>query len=201
MAKPKHNNAGLQGKQPAAAASPRMCRRAAQSRLRNLIHNRIGAAQGMRAMLGDASWAHFVADVYHQHGPAFIACFQPGSIWCRGPISGGCCPHHGGPPAMCDIHCGHTVDLNNICSAWRQARRHLHSIGPPGAAATTAPQPTWHAGLKRQLLLHLLFGLGWGAVVFRCWRCHSKQPHYDHRATAAGLLQQGGSLGDPIVID
>ena len=178
-------------------ASARTYRMASHARFRNLLHTRIGKAQGIRAMLGEQQWLAFARHARERWKPTFDRCIRPGAVSCRGLITGGTCPY-AGRWHLQDIHCDHTVDLNRTCSAWRAAHAHTARLPDHGGGHP------WGFGLKRKRLLRLLFGIGTGAIVFRCKLCHSKSPHYENHMTRNHLLRrvfrQRGTQRDPVVL-
>lgn len=171
----------------------RKFRRAAHSRFCNLLHKRIGKDQGMKGALGEKDWKIFANLARKQCKPWFINAFTKGNVRCNGLIEGGRCEYQNdgssGVVPLHFIHCDHTTDLNNICSSWKQARsKQIH------------PE-RWDAGIVGIKLLKMLFALGTSAVVFRCYRCHSKKPHYDQSHIARSINAVPGSRSNPIHLE
>lgn len=208
-----------------AAARQQAYRRASQSRFRNLLNNRIGKAQGMRKVLGDKQWAMFVHNARLYGKPMFLKEVTPTNVRCHGPIETsdvcatrstagtqdpdtvrskalrpGLCPHNNdtGMPELSRIHCDHTTDLNAICTAWKAARARVLAAH---TRTGTTPALAWGVGIVKPALLRMLFGLGTPHLVFRCDRCHSKQPHYSESHKTAAFIATHGSKANPIILE
>jgi hypothetical protein len=163
-------------------------RQVAHKRFSKLLHKRV--ANAMKVVLGDDGWAQFALDALAFGKPLYMAAFTPGNVWCRGPISGGGCPHAMGPgavqpPEPGSIHGDHTIDLNNICTAW--------------SAAHTTGAAHWHTGLRADVIISAIFEFTEAHLVFRCDKCHSHLPHYATAISKADLALPG-SRANPIVI-
>ena len=158
--------------EPPACASPIHCplaRRRASKRWSALVTaptSRI--ARIMRLVLGEASWAAFVAHANAHYRAAFLAAFNGPLLRCVGRVSGAPCPRHAtvdlaAPDAancLAHLHLDHEQDLQITCDMWKAAL-------PPLPAA-------WDDGVNGPLLCHLLFGVrndplhGAAMVRFRC---------------------------------
>ena len=143
--------------EPPACASPIHCplaRRRASKRWSALVTaptSRI--ARIMRLVLGEASWAAFVAHANAHYRAAFLAAFNGPLLRCVGRVSGAPCPRHAtvdlaAPDAancLAHLHLDHEQDLQITCDMWKAAL-------PPLPAA-------WDDGVNGPLLCHLLFGV------------------------------------------
>ena len=158
--------------EPPACASPIHCplaRRRASKRWSALVTaptSRI--ARIMRLVLGEASWAAFVAHANAHYRAAFLAAFNGPLLRCVGRVSGAPCPRDAkvdlaAPDAancLAHLHLDHEQDLQITCDMWKAAL-------PPSPAA-------WDDGVNGPLLCHLLFGVrndplhGAAMVRFRC---------------------------------
>ncbi len=85
----------------------------------------------MRATLGDARWADFVAHANACYEDAFLSAFPKPVLRCVGPPHGGACPHNFRVDSTCaraylyatlgELHLDYEQDLVVTCDMWLQA--------------------------------------------------------------------------------
>ena len=111
--------------------------------------SRLAKEQGMRNYLGESNWKQFCteSETYRQRWKTRFG----GRMECRGTLQGSPCPYRlvvdpeSSLNALGGLHLDHSIEVVTICRAWRQA------VGPKPAS--------WHQGIDKEYLLHLLFGL------------------------------------------
>ena len=146
----------------------RMARKRAQQRWSALLKR---IADKVRAMLGDALWADFVAHANACYKDALLSAFRKPILRCVGPPHGGVCPRNFHVDLTCarayatlgELHLDHEQDLVVTCDMWVQAL----------ASLPRAPS-SWDDGVDGALLCHLLFSVRYdpahGAAMLR-FRC------------------------------
>ena len=170
-------------------AEERKLREIGHKRFSKLLHTRV--AHRMKPLLGKTKWANFVTAALTFGKPLFMSAFKPDNVWCRGPIGCNRCPHGMGNGRLLSgaydkIHGDHTIDLNNILSAWTKAHN-------PSTKA-------WHGGLKADFIVSAIFEFSAKHIVFWCEACHRRLPHYRH-AVFPEDVAQSGTITNPIVIN
>ena len=103
----------------------------------------------MKKFLGESNWKNFCTEVetYRQRWKSRFG----GRMECCGNLQGSPCPHRVVVDPKCSLnalgglHLDHSIEVVTICRAWRQA------VGTNPAS--------WHQGIDKDYLLHLLFGL------------------------------------------
>jgi hypothetical protein len=112
--------------------------------------SRLAKEQGMRNYLGESNWKQFCAEseTYRQRWKSRFA----RRMECRGTLQGSPCPYRlvvdpeSSLNALGGLHLDHSIEVSTICRAWRKA------VGTNPAS--------WHQGIDKDYLLHLLFGFG-----------------------------------------
>ena len=112
-------------------------------------NSRLAKQQGMKKFLGESNWKFFCTEVetYRQRWKSRFG----GRMECCGNLQGSPCPHRvvvdpkSSLNALGGLHLDHSIEVVTICRAWRQA------VGTNPAS--------WHQGIDKDYLLHLLFGL------------------------------------------
>jgi hypothetical protein len=143
-------------------------------------------ARILRPVLGEALWCRFVLHANAYYKDAFVAAFDGPVLSCVGrgdtPCPRGFCIDLSvSADGLRHLHLDHEQDLQVTCDMWKEAWQ-------------AGPQQTWHDGVDRDLLCHLLFGVradpthGSPMVRFRCGPlffgscegyCHQlNMPHY-----------------------
>ena len=137
-------------------------------------------------MLGEVQWCRFVVYANAYYKDAFVAAFDGPVLACVG-RGGTPCPRafridlSVSADALRHLHLDHEQDLQVTCDMWKEAWQ-------------AGAQQSWHDGVDRDLLCHLLFGVradpthGPPMVRFRCGPlffgscegyCHQlNMPHY-----------------------
>ena len=142
--------------------------------------SRLAEEQGMREHLGKKTWKQFCVDA-EAYRLQWKARFGR-RMECCGNLQGKPCPHRIVVDPRCSLnalgglHLDHSIEVVTICRAWRQA------VGSNPA--------TWHQGIDKEYLLHLLFGLEvhknfqntgdmkWNANIhFRCGNTNNRKEH------------------------
>ena len=143
-------------------------------------------ARILRPVLGEVQWCRFVVYANAYYKDAFVAAFDGPVLACVG-RGGTPCPRafridlSVSADGLRHLHLDHEQDLQVTCDMWKEAWQ-------------AGPQQTWHDGVDRDLLCHLLFGVradpthGPPMVRFRCGPlffgscegyCHQlNMPHY-----------------------
>lgn len=148
-------------------------RRCGQKRWSALI-SRIGTANGLKDLLGEARWNQFLHDSRAKY-EGYLKRFSPESLVlkCVGPLDEGICPRSfrvdvlTGTHELHQLHLDHEFDLNHVCDVWK---------------SKIVDGRCWNGTMSKNLLLWLLFE----ALEFRCFKgykhnsCHSVGlPHYE----------------------
>ena len=142
--------------------------------------SRLAKEQGMKKFLGESNWKQFCVDA-EAYRLQWKARFGR-RMECCGNLQGKPCPHRIVVDPRCSLnalgglHLDHSIEVVTICRAWRQA------VGSNPA--------TWHQGIDKEYLLHLLFGLEvhknfpntgdmkWNANIhFRCGNTNNRKEH------------------------
>jgi hypothetical protein len=112
-------------------------------------NSRLAKQQGMKKFLGESNWKQFCAEseTYRQRWKSRFA----RRMECCGTLQGSPCPYslvvdpESSLNALGGLHLDDSNEVVTICRAWRQA------VG--------ANPASWHQGIDKDYLLHLLFGL------------------------------------------
>ena len=80
-------------------------------------------------------------------------------------------------------------DVNNICSVWKRVWG-------------SGTKRSWHDNVDADELIRMLFdtSIQNSYLVFRCVKCHSKQPHDDRNVSPKDISEEGSRL-KPISIE